>query len=69
MEQTMFDGRKLSSRSFRLTGTLLVVMLPIFFIGRFTHLSQQAANITLAALGMSAGVGVIVGTIAAIWKK
>jgi hypothetical protein len=69
MEQIMFDGTKVSNWSFRLTGTLLVLMLPIFLVGRFTHLSPQAANMTLGALGMVAGVGVIVGTIAVIWKK
>ena len=69
MEQTMFGGTKVSSWSFRLTGTLLVLMLPIFFIGRFTQLSQQAATMALGALGVGAGVAVIVGTIAVIWKK
>jgi hypothetical protein len=69
MEQTMFGGTKLSSWSFRLTGTLLVIMLPIFLVGRFTHLSQQAADTALGALGIGAGVAVIVGAIAAIWKK
>ena len=69
MEQTMLGGSKLSSWSFRLTGTLLVLMLPIFFVGRFTQLSQQAASTALGALGIGAGVAVIVGTIAAIWKK
>ena len=69
MEQTMFGGTKLSSWSFRLTGTLLVLMLPIFFVGRFTQLSQQAANAALGALGIGVGAAVIVGTIAVIWKK
>ena len=69
MEQTMFGGTKLSSWSFRLTGTLLVLMLPIFFVGRVLQLSQQAANTALGALGIAAGIGVVVGTIAAIWKK
>ena len=69
MEHTMFGGTKLSSWSFRLTGTLLVLMLPIFFVGRVLQLSQQAANTALGALGICAGVAVIVGTIAAIWKK
>ena len=66
MEQIMFGGMKLSSWSFRLTGTLLVLMLPIFFVGRVLQLSQQAAN---TALGIGAAVAVIVGTIAVIWKK
>ena len=53
-----------------LTGTLLVLMLPIFFIGRVMQLlSQQAASTALGALGIGAGVAVIVGTIALIWKK
>ena len=69
MEQTMFGGMKLSGWSFRLTGTLLVLMLPIFFVGRVLQLSQQAANTALGALGTAAGIGVVVGTIAAIWKK
>ena len=69
MEQTMFDGMKLSNWSFRVTGTLLVLMLPIFFVGRVLALSQQAANTALGALGIGAGVAVIVGTIAVIWKK
>ena len=69
MEQTMFGGTKLSSWSFRLTGTLFVLMVPIFFIGRFTQLSQQAASTALGALGIGAGVGVLVGSIAVIWKK
>ena len=66
MEETMFGGMKLSSWSFRLTGTLLVLMLPIFFVGRVLQLSQQAANTALGALGIAAGIGVVVGTIAAI---
>jgi hypothetical protein len=69
MEQTMFGGMKLSSWSFRLTGTLLVLMLPIFFIGRVLGLSQQPANVALGALGISAALAVIVGTVAAIWKR
>jgi hypothetical protein len=69
MEQTMFGGTKLSSLSFRLTGTLLVIMLPIFFVGRVMGLSQQAANTALGALAIGVGVAVIVGTIAVIWKK
>ena len=44
-------------------------MLPIFFIGRFTHLSQQAASTALGALGIGAGVAVMVGIIAVIWKE
>ena len=70
MEQTMFGAMKLSSWSFRLTGTLLVLMLPMFFVGRVMQLvSQQAASMALGALGIGAGVAVIVGTIAVIWKK
>ena len=69
MEETMFGGMKVSSWSFRLTGTLLVLMLPIFFVGRVLQLSQQAANTALGALGIAAGIGVVVATIAAIWKK
>jgi len=69
MEHTMLGGTKLSSWSFRLTGTLLVLMVPIFFVGRFTQLSEQAASTALSALGTGAGVAVIVGTIAVIWKK
>ena len=69
MEQPMFGGTKVSSWSFRLTGTLLVLMVPIFFIGRFTQLSEQAASTALGALGMGAGIGLIVGAIAVIWKK
>lgn len=65
----MFGGMKLSSWSFRLTGTLLVLMLPIFFIGRVMGLSQQAANTALGALGIGAAIAVIVATIAVIWKK
>jgi hypothetical protein len=44
-------------------------MLPIFFIGRVMQLSQQAANTALGALGIGAGVAVMVGTIGVIWKK
>lgn len=69
MEQTMFGGTKLSSLSFRLTGTLLVLMLPIFFVGRVLQLSQQGANTALGALGIGAGIGMVVGLIAVIWKK
>ena len=69
MEETMFGGMKVSSWSFRLTGTLFVLMLPIFFVGRVLQLSQQAANTALGALGIAAGIGVVVATIAAIWKK
>ena len=69
MEQTMFGGTKVSSLSFRLTGTLLVLMLPIFFVGRVLQLSQQAANTALGALGIGAGIGIVVGLIAVIWKK
>ena len=69
MEQTMFGDMKLSSWSFRLTGTLLVLMLPIFVVGRVLQLSQRAANTALGALGIGAGIGIVVGLIAAIWKK
>jgi hypothetical protein len=69
MEPTMFGGTIVSSWSFRLTGTMLVLMVPIFLMDRFTHLTQQAASTALGALGIGAGVAVVVGTIAAIWKK
>lgn len=69
MEQTMLGGTKLSSWSLRLTGTLLLLMVPIFFIGRFTHLSQQAASTALGVLGIGAGVAVMVGIMAVIWRK
>jgi hypothetical protein len=72
MGHTMFGGdatMKLSSWSLRSTGTLLMLMLPIFFIGRVLGLSQQPANVALGALGMSAALTVIVGTIAVIWRK
>ena len=72
MRHTMFGGEatmKLSSWSFRLTGTLLVLMLPIFFIGRVMQLSQQAASTALDALGIGAVLAVIVGTIAATWNR
>jgi len=69
MELTMLGGTKLSSWSLRLTGTLLVLMVPVFFIVRFTHLSQQAASTALGALGIGAGVAVMVGIIAVIWKE
>jgi hypothetical protein len=69
MEQTLFGATTVSSWSFRLTGTMLVLMVPIFVVDRFTHLSQQAASTALGALGIGAGVAVVVGTIAAIWKK
>jgi hypothetical protein len=72
MSQTMFGGdvpMKLSSWSFRVTGTLLILMLPIFFIGRVLGLSQQPANVALGALGIGAALTVIVGTIAVIWRK
>ena len=60
---------KLSSWSFRVTGTLLMLMLPIFFLGRVLGMSQQPANVALGTLGMGAALTVIVGTIAAIWRK
>ena len=69
MEHTMFGGTKVSSWSFRFTATLVVLMLPNFFVGRVLNLSQPAANTALGALGLGAAVAVIVGTIAAIWKK
>jgi hypothetical protein len=66
----MFGGpMKLSSWSFRLTGTLLMLMLPIFFVGRVLQLSQQTANVALGALGIGAVLAVIVGTIAVIWNR
>ena len=70
MRQTMVGGTmKLSSWSYRLTGTLLMLMLPIFFIGRVMGLSQPAANTALGALGVGAALAVIVGTVAVIWRK
>ena len=72
MRHTMFGGdatMKLSSWSFRSTGTLLVLMLPIFFIGRVLGLSQQPANVALGALGIGAALTVFVGTIGVIWRK
>ena len=72
MRHTTFGGdaaMKLSSWSFRVTATLLVLMLPIFFIGRVLGLSQQPANVVLGTLGIGAALTVIVGTVAVIWRK
>jgi hypothetical protein len=72
MRYAIFGGEetmKLSSRSFRLTGTLLVLMLPIFFIGRVLQLHQQTASVALGALGVSAVLAAIVGIVAAIWNR
>lgn len=72
MRHTMFGGdttMKLSSWSFRLAGTLLMLMLPIFFIGRVLGLSQQPANVALGTLGIGAALTVIVGTIAVLWRR
>ena len=72
MTNAMFGGNgaiKLSSWSFRITATLLTLMLPIFFIGRVLGLSQQPANVALAALGISAAIAVMVGTVARIWRR
>ena len=69
MSQTMLGTMKLSSWSFRLTGTALILMLPIFFVGRVLQLSQSAANISLGVLAVVAAVAVIVGTIAVIWDR
>jgi hypothetical protein len=72
MTHTMSGGEatmKLSSWSFRLTGTLLTLMLPMFFIGRVLGLSQQPANVALGTLGLVAALTVMVGTVAAIWRK
>ena len=60
---------KLSSWSFRVTGTLLVLMLPVFFVGRVMQLSQQPASAALAALGIGAVAALIVGTISVIWDR
>lgn len=71
MSQTMFGGEatmKVSSWSFRLTGTMLVLMLPLFFVGRVMQLSQ-AANVALGAFAIGAAIAMIVGTIAVIWDK
>ena len=70
MRHTMFGGTmRLSSWSFRLTGTLLVLMLPIFLVGSVLQLSQQIANVALGALGIGAALAVIVGTLAVIWDR
>ena len=72
MTHTILNGdstMKLSSWSFRSAGTLLMLMLPIFFIGRVLGLSQQPANVALGTLGMTAALTVIVGTVAVIWRK
>jgi hypothetical protein len=72
MRQTMSGGdatMKLSSWSFRSAATLLMLMLPIFFIGRVLGLSQQPANVALGTLAIGAALTVIVGTIAVIWRK
>ena len=71
MRHIVFGGEatmKLSSLSFRLTGTLLVLMLPLFFIGRVLQLSQ-AANTALGAVAIAAALAIMVGTVAAIWGK
>jgi hypothetical protein len=71
MRHTVSGGEatmKLSSWSFRLTGTLLVLMLPLFFIGRVLQ-SSQAANTALGALGIGAALAIMVGTVAAIWGR
>jgi hypothetical protein len=72
MRDTMFGGdstMKLSSWSFRITATLLTLMLPIFFIGRVLGLSQQPANVALGIFGIGAAFAIIVGTVAVIWRK
>ena len=72
MTHTVFGGAatmKVSSWCFRVTGTLLMIMVPIFLVGRLTQLSQQAANAALGALGIGVAVAVMVGTIALIWRK
>ena len=72
MRHTMFGGdatMKLSSWSFRSAGTLLMLMLPIFFIGRVLGVSQQPANLALGTLAIGAALTVIVGTIAVIWRR
>ena len=60
---------KVSSLSFRSTGTLLILMVPIFIIGRVLGLSQEPANVALGTLATGAGGAIIVGSIAAIWGK
>jgi hypothetical protein len=72
MRHTMFGGdatMKLSSWSFRITATLLTLMLPIFFVGRVLGLSQQPANVALGVFGTGAALAIIVGTVAVIWRK
>ena len=72
MRHVMFGGdatMTLSSWSFRWTGTLLMLMLPIFFVGRVLGLSQQPANVALGTLAIGVALTVIVGTVAAIWRK
>ena len=69
MEQVAFGGMRLSNWSFRITATLLGLMLPIFFVGRVLQLFQPAANTALGALAIGVGVAAMVGTIAVIWKK
>ena len=72
MTRTMFGGDatiKLSTWSFRVTGTLLMLMSPIFFIGRVLGVSQQPANVALGTLATGVALTVIVGTIAVIWRK
>ena len=69
MTETIGGTMKVSSLSFRLTGTLLTLMLSIFFIGRVLQLFEHASNTALGALGIGAALGVIVGTIAVIWRR
>ena len=72
MRHAMFGGEEatqLSGWSMRLAGTQLVLMLPIFFVGRVMGLSEAPANAALGALGVSAALAVIVGAIAAIWNR
>jgi hypothetical protein len=70
MSESVFGGTSsLSSWSFRFATTLVVLMLPVFFVGRFTQLAPQPANLALGALAIGAAAAALVGTVAAIWRK
>ena len=69
MRETTLGTMTLSSWSFRLTGTVLILMLPIFVIGRVLDLSQSFANASLGTLAAAAASAAIVGSIARIWGR
>ena len=69
MRQTVLGTMKLSSWAFRSTGTLLILMLPIFFVGRVLNLSQPAANVSLGVLAVATALAAMVGAIALIWDR